>query len=576
MPDPDLLPRLAEAALAAGRADIAGDILRAAEPPPADSHADGLRLLVANRPAEAERLLRLAVRVKPTDADRHDHLGVCLAQQGRLAEARATFRLAVRLDPTNAAAVEHLVQACLDAGDPADAEVVLSATPSAAGWRQVGLTHAAAGRFADAVRCLTEHVRLTPTAEGFANLAAACGKLKRWEDAVAAGRRAVELDPSQAAGWSNLGNAYRDLGRLPEAVDALTRGTRADPQNPDNFANLALTLTMLGRTAEALPVYDRAVRLQPNNPEVRFNRAVARLWAGDWAGGWPEYEWRWRTEQMAKARRPFPVPEWDGSPVAGKTVLVHSEQGVGDTFQFLRLVPVLAAAGATVLLDLPPAVRLLARSLGVGTVLDGEAVRAAIHLHCPLMGLPLRLRLTDPDAVPGAVPYLTAPPDRAAHWARRLADLAGLKVGVVWQGNPTHVGDRWRSVPLARFAPLAKPGVTLVSLQKGAGHAQLADAPVPVVDLGAELADDWADTAGLIAALDLLVSIDTAAVHLAGALGRPAWVLLPLNADWRWRQNRDDSPWYPSLRLFRQERFGDWGPVFDRAAAELATRVGGH
>jgi hypothetical protein len=225
-----------------------------------------------------------------------------------------------------------------------------------------------------------------------------------------------------------------------------------------------------------------------------------------------------------------------------------------------------------VLLDVPPALRPLMRTCpGVAEVLDGTAVSVTLHCHCPLMGLPLRLGLTDPDAVPGAVPYLSAPVERVEHWRKRLAGLPGRKVGVVWQGNPTHVGDRWRSVRLERFAPLAAvPGVTLVSLQKGAGREQLADAPFPVVDLGAELSDDWSDTAGLLAALDLLVSVDTAVVHLAGALGRPVWVLLPLNADWRWLRHRAETPWYPSLRLVRQKTFGVWASVFEQVAAELA------
>ncbi len=577
MTDPDLLCRLAEQALTAGRADIAGDILRAVADPgtPERFHADGLKLLQADRPLDAERSLRLAVRGRPGTAAWHDHLGVALAQQGRLAEAAATFRLALRLDPTAADIAGHFLQICLDTGPLAEAEVAIAGL-SAPGplWQQLGLHHAAAGRFADAVRCLGEHTRLAPdSAEGFANLAAAHGKLKQWAAAAEAGRRAVELNPANAAGWSNLGNALRDLGRLPEAVEALTTGMTADPANADNPANLGLTLVMLDRVEEALPVYDRAVALRPDNAEVRFNRAVARLAAGDWAGGWPEYEWRWRTEQMRTARRSFPVPEWDGSDPRGRTILVHGEQGIGDTLQFARLLKPLADRGATVLLDAAPAVRPLLRDSLVGVeVLEGTAVRRTIHAHVPLMSLPHRLGLTDPDRLPGAVPYLRAPADRIDYWRRRLSELPGRKVGIVWQGNPTHVGDRWRSVRLSQFAPLAAvPGVTLVGVQKGAGRDQLADAPFPLVDLGAELADDWADTAGLLGALDLLVSVDTAVVHLAGALGRPAWVLLPLNADWRWLRHRADTPWYSSLRLFRQERFGDWSEVFERVADALGS-----
>lgn len=582
MTEHGLLERLADQALAGGRADAAGELLRMAAAPVGDPdrlHADGLQHLLANRPREAELHFVAALRCRPMSADWHDHLGVALAQQNRVAEAAVTFRLALRLDPTHADAAGHFLQACQDRGVLADAEPVLAgllvavATPL---WQQLGLMYASAGQFENAVRCLGEHVRLAPdSATGWANLAAANGKLKRWADAVMAGRRAVELNPTHAAGWSNLGNALRDLGQLPEAVEALTAGMAADPANPDCPANLGLTLVMLDRIEEAAPVYDRAVALNPKNPEVRFNRSVARLAGGDWASGWPEYEWRWRTEQMRSHQRRFPVAEWDGSDLHGKTILIHAEQGIGDVIQFARLIQPLAACGATVLLDVPPAVRELLRTCtGVAQVLDGTSARVTLHWHCPLMSLPLRLGLTDPNCLPGEVPYIAAPTKRIEQWRTRLAEWPGRKVGIVWQGNPTHVGDRWRSVRLDQFAPLAAvPGVTLVSIQKGASREQLADASFPVVDLGAELSDDWTDTAGLLESLDLLVSVDTAAVHLAGALGCPAWVTLPLNADWRWLRYRRDTPWYPSLQLFRQPAFGDWSTLFAQVADELRSFV---
>jgi hypothetical protein len=308
--------------------------------------------------------------------------------------------------------------------------------------------------------------------------------------------------------------------------------------------------------------------------EVRFNRAIALLGLGDYERGWPEYEWRWRTEQMKGVRRQFPVPAWDGSDPAGRSILVHAEQGLGDAVQFLRLVERLAGRGATAIVQVPEPLIALARTCpGVGHVLVPGEPPPHLDLHCPLMSLPLRLSLRVAD-IPDRVPYLSASAGSIAKWRDRLAGVGDRKVGIVWQGNPGHIGDRWRSVRLAEFAPLAAvPGVTLVSLQKGAGSEQVAEHPeLKVLDLGPELGPDLDDLAGLLMNLELLVAVDTAPVHLAGALGRPVWVALAFNNDWRWMIERSDSPWYPTARLFRQREFGRWGAVFAEMASEWSAR----
>jgi tetratricopeptide (TPR) repeat protein len=618
-PEPDVIRRLIDLALELGRADLAGDLARlGANPPPApgrpaeEIHAAGMQFLQRQQPQEAAAAFVQALRLRPDQAEWHEHLGVALAQQRQFAEAEATFRIAVRLDPSRGSAVRNLIRSCIDqrkweaatsairdalerepdaedlvlrlaavrcearafAEAEADLRRRLADRPDwEAGWHQLGVVLGEAGKLAESEQCFREEIRINPrSAAGYANLAAALGKCDRWAEAEAAGREATRLDPNHAGAWSNLGNALRDLGRPDEAIPVLQQAIRLAPQAAEPYGNLGLAMAMTGRTAEAVAWYERSLQLRGDAAEVRFNRAVALLGLGDYEHGWQEYEWRWRTDQMKGTRRKFPVPAWDGSPPAGKTILLHAEQGLGDTIQFFRLASVLAERGATVIAQVPePLIMLMRTCPGVSDVLTPGGPVPAFDWNCPLMSLPLALRLKVAD-IPNRVPYLTASTASVEKWRSRLAGERGRRVGIVWQGNPNHIGDRWRSVRLAQFESLAAvPGVRLIGLQTGPGHEQVAGTPaVPLLDLGPELGPDLDDLAGLLTNLDLVVAVDTAPVHLAGALGRPVWVALPLNNDWRWFSGRPDSPWYPTARLYRQARFGDWGPVFAELAGELS------
>jgi len=307
--------------------------------------------------------------------------------------------------------------------------------------------------------------------------------------------------------------------------------------------------------------------------------ALLELGLGNFKQGLPLYEARFRVPALAVPARNFDVPRWDGAqPLAGKTLLIHAEQGLGDALQFCRYLPSLAARGATVVFEVMPALSALMRSLagGIRVMARGEPV-PPIDYHCSLVSLPLAFD-TELETIPAEVPYLSADPQRVAHWAPRVAGFAGLKVGIAWQGNPGVERLLWargRSIPLAALAPLAElPGVSLVSLQKGAGTEQLLEVPFRqrVLDLGPKFdggPDAFLDAAAVISSLDLVVSSDTSIVHLAGSLGRPVWTLLHASPDWRWLLGRADSPWYPTMRLFRQSG-GGWGDVVGAVAAELA------
>jgi hypothetical protein len=334
---------------------------------------------------------------------------------------------------------------------------------------------------------------------------------------------------------------------------------------------------------EALASYDRALSLRPDFPEAHLNRATSLLSLGDLQPGFEEYRWRWRTRNFRPLAPRLDWPAWEGEDLAGRSILLHGEQGFGDHLQFVRYAPLVAArAGRVTLLTEPPLVRLF-QSIPEVEVLDALPVDAAFDVHAPLMDLP-RLFVTTLGTVPGDTPYLAAERADVAMWARRLAGQRGLTVGLVWAGD-THKGrpagaavDRRRSLRLAQFAPLADvENVTFYSLQKGEPAAQALDPPpgLQLVDVTDEL-HDFSDTAALIANLDLVIAVDTAVAHLAGALGKPVWILSRYEGDWRWLNGREDSPWYPPARLFHQRASGAWDEVIDRIAAELCRLSGRH
>jgi tetratricopeptide (TPR) repeat protein len=621
MSDPsNLLPRLAEDAFRAGRPDVAAHLLRQAtrdrpaqpNENPDHLHAEAIRLLNANQLNEAEPLLQRAIRLKPTVAAWYEHLGVLYAQQRRFAEAVVTIRVALRLDAAPAGRWHNLALAYIDLNNPAAAEQALSEAirrepgsahlriaranvlntlqkfddaiteargvterfpENATGWTALGLLLAGQEKFDEAVPVFERAAALAPdVAEAHSNLAAALGKLKRWEESERASRAALAFKPNHATAWGNLGNCLRDLGRYEEAETALRRCLELTPNDADAASNLALTLSTVGRHADALHWFDRSLALKPDHDETRFNRSLTYLTLGDFTRGWPDYEYRWKTVNLKNKQRTFPQPRWVGGDLRGKTIFLAAEQGLGDYIQFIRFARPLAELGAKVIVQPPTELIGLVRTVpGVSTVIDQVTAEATFHTHCSIMSVPghLKYGLTELSGEP----YMTATPEAVAKWREKLAGVPGFKVGFTWQGNPQHTGDRWRSVKLERFAPLAAiPGVTIVSVQKGYGREQLESATFPIHDVGQELTD-FTDTAGLLMNLDLLISIDSAVVHLAGALGVRVWNAISFNNDWRWMRDRTDTPWYRSMTLFRQPKVQDWDSVFMALQRELQKAV---
>ncbi len=404
--------------------------------------------------------------------------------------------------------------------------------------------------------------------DALSNLGAVLNATQRHAEAEAACRAALALQPQCWAAWSNFGTALHSQQRYDDAIAAYATAVRQNRGAINAWTNLGVALAEQGRVVQSLAMHAAAVSLAPEDAEVRANHALALLAAGDLARGFAEHEWRWQVPSMLP--HGVPGPCWQGEDPAGRTILVHDEGGFGDTLQFVRYVPLLAARGARVLLRVqPPLVRLLRRMPGPVAVLGrGEAV-PEYHMQCPMLSLPHGFG-TALQTVPAQVPYLPVDAAKAAMWRARLAG-EGLRVGLVWGGASrpgmavAHAMDSRRSLPVAALATLAGiTGVRFVSLQKDQD-------PPPGLDMANPMPDcaDFDDTAAVVAGLDLVIAVDTSMAHLAGALGRPVWLLSRYDMCWRWLHGRRDSPWYPGLRLYRQPAPGEWGPVLREVADDL-------
>lgn len=483
-------------------------------------------------------MLRAAAAMAPRSGAARRALGLALRALDRPAEAEAELRDAVALDPGDAASCNDL-----------------------------GSLLARQRRLAEALPLFCAAAERDPRcADGPANLCAALGELGRLEEAAEAGRRAVALQPGHANAQANLGASLVRLGCAEEAVAACTAALRASPRHAGARANLGLALTRLGRFKEALAALRASLQLAPGHRDARLGLATTLLLLGRFEEGFAAYEGR-----PTPPAAPGAPPVWRGEALAGRTIRLEAEQGLGDTIQFVRYLPEVAHRGARVQLVAPAALAPLMRGLpGLDALSAPGAPTLPSDFRCALPSLPHRFG-AELGAIPSEVPYLRAEPVAVARWGAALAGLPGRRIGLVWAGNPSHLNDRNRSIPFHRLAPLwAVPGVSWVSLQCGAAAAALEGASIGAVRDVSPALHDFGETAAALMQLDLLVTVDTSVAHLAGALGCPAWVLLPWLPDWRWLLGRGDSPWYPTLRLLRQQRQGDWDGVLRRVADALA------
>jgi tetratricopeptide (TPR) repeat protein len=566
----------------------------------------GLALTALARQDEAIACYEGAIHARPDYPEAHNNLGILLGARGRLNEAASCYRAAINANPHYPEALNNLGNALKTQGQFDEAvgcfRTALDIRPGypeadnnlgivlrgqgllqeaiachrraidrkpdyAEARNNLGIALKELGALDEAVACYRSALAINPNyPEAHNNLGITLKELGRLDEAVACYRKAIEINPNYAEAHNNLAISAQRLGRMQEALACYHRAIEVSPNFPQTYSNLGTALQEQGRLQEAAVYYRKAIALKPDYPDAHNNLAMALLTQGDLAAGWAENEWRWKTPQMIKVRRDFPQPQWRGEPAAGRTLLIHAEQGYGDTLQFCRYAPLAAARGLRVILQVPrPLVRLLRGLSGVDLVVqDGEAL-PEFDLHCPMLSLPLAFG-TVLASIPSAERYLFADTAQIEAQRTRLAALGskGRRVGLVWAGNARNIADHRRSLPADRLRPLfGVPGLGFFSLQKD-GPA----IPEQLIDLMGGMAD-FADTAALIANLDLVISVDTAVAHLAAALGKPVWLLDRFDPCWRWLTGRTDSPWYPTLRLFRQSKPGDWDTVIAEVAAAL-------
>ncbi len=496
---------------------------------------------------EAEGLIRQVLDSRPNEPQAVHYLGILAHQRGKLTQAIEYVKRAVELAPKAA-----LFQANL------------------------GEMYRLSGRPDLAIQHGERAVALQPDyAEALSNVGIAYYEQKDYEKALASHKRAVDLKPDFALAHSNMGNALHALRRFEEAVACYRRAVSFKPDFADGWSNLGTSLHHSGHYDEAISCLRRAIALDPNNANAHSGLGILLLMRGDLAEGWVEYEWRLKSTEV---RLPYhPQRPWRGESLKGRRIYIHAEQGFGDTIQFARYVPLLAARGAAVTFRVQQGLAgLLRQSLpGIEVLGDRGAPVAVADCECALLSLP-HIFGTRLETIPAIVPYLRADEAEAARWRERFKDLPGLKVGLAWAGNPEHVNDMRRSIELSELAAVFQvPGVSFVSLQVGSRAADLErHRDLKILDISAELVGFGA-TAAAMAALDLVITIDSAVVHLAGALAKPAWLFMPWVSDWRWLLGHEDNPWYPTLRLFRQVEGQTWRDIAARVASELAKAVKG-
>jgi tetratricopeptide (TPR) repeat protein len=540
-----------------------------------NNRANALREL--HRLNEALASYDKALTVKPDFAEAHRNRGIVLLELGCAHAGLASFNRAISLNPNSATAFFHRGDALMKLRRPAEAlesyDRAVDLDPGdAAAFNNRGNALRQLERLDEAVASYDAAIKLRPDcANAFSNRGAVLPALKRFEEALASCDAAIALEPGYVEALSNRGNILQELKRFDDALASYDEAIALKPEFADAFNNRGAALKELLRMDEALESYNRAIALNPGNADGYRNRAYCKLLAGQLREGWHDYEWRWESTDFLGQRPNIAVPYWQGEDLAGRNLLVFAEQGLGDVIQFSRYLPLLSEkkCNVTFLTD-EKLLRLLQPLMRQVRFFTDPSEVGDIDYQVAIMSLPFWFE-TSLDTIPATVPYLHPLPERVAKWRERLPSTRALRIGLAWSGNRALKNDANRSIPLGRLKPfLTDERIEFISLVR-----DLRDEDAPLLDgsgilnLGDELGD-FADTAAVISLLDLVVSVDTSVAHLAGAMAKPVWILLPFSPDWRWMLGRSDSPWYPTARLFRQSARDDWTSVLSRVERELS------
>jgi Flp pilus assembly protein TadD len=494
--------------------------------------------------ADAEKLCRQIIHTESTNCPAWAKLGLCLYRQNKKSEAAVALGEALKYQP--------------------DSIDIL---------RLAALSLLESGKATEAINLFRRVIEVTPgnsqpaqAAEPYYDLGVALAINRQFDDAIAAYRKSLSIDPNNSLAWNNLGNLLKRTGKLSESVDALREAVRLKPDWADPQCNLATTFIAQGDIDSAEKLFDAALALAPDSPQIHYNHGVLLLLKGDFLRGLPEYEWRWKCSEVHIPTR-FNSPPWRGEALEGKRILLHAEQGLGDTIQFARYIPLVQQRGGKIVLCVQPeAISLLKSTRGVEQIASHPNQLPRCDTHCYLMDLPHALGTTL-ETIPNEVPYLYPEPALLQTWKEKVGNQTGIKVGLAWAGRPTHTNNANRSIDIVNFVPLAGvPNVIFYSMQIGPGSEETAR--TDLVDFTPQI-KDLADSAALISSLDLILTVDSAVAHLAGAIAKPVWIMLPFAPDWRWMLGRSDSPWYPTARLFRQAKPGDWQSVIEQVRLDL-------
>lgn len=521
---------------------VCSDILKKQPTNPDVLHLLGLIYYQMQDFTSAISCLRKSLKISPLNAEVYYNLGRAFQQIRRIDDAIESFRNALKYNP-------YFVDALLNLGNLFQEK----------------------GEFDKAIQYYEKAIQINPAFAGaYYNLGTVYQGKEQMDDAIAAYQKAVQLNPQYADAYHDLGYVFQMKRQFDKAIECYQKALSLKPDMADAQNNLGRAFQRQKKIDEAIASYQKAIDMNPDFAEAHCNLAIAFLLRGNFKQGWPEYEWRWKLGE--RSRYDFPLPKWTGSEISDRTLFLYAEQGYGDTIQFIRYASLASERGARVIVECQKELRsLIERVKGVEQVLTSEDPLPVFDFYCPLLSLPMVFHTT-PENIPANIPYIT--PDRSIihRWREKLhGQNSRLKVGLVWSGNPKYKADQSRSFDLATFMPLARlEDITFYSLQKGKAAEQIKNPPdgMKIVDYMDEVID-FEDTAGLIINLDLIISVDTSVAHLAGALGKAVWTLLPFSPDWRWMLNREDSPWYPTMRLFRQYSSGNWEPVIEEVLHTL-------
>jgi tetratricopeptide (TPR) repeat protein len=524
--------------------------------------------------------IRKAIEKNRFEPQFHNTLGITLEALGRFDEAIIAYQQAVSLKPDYAEAYHNMAIALLSRGKYASAvemsrQAIMLRPDYAQAYNTMAFSLEKQNLYDDAIENYKQALSLdSDFIEAYNHLGVALNEKGRYTEAIESFKNAIKRDPGYAEVYNNMGIALKELEEFTEAIANFERALQLDPNFAEAYYNLGNSIRDQGRCIEAISNFNKAIDIKPDYAQAHWNLSLAYLLNGNYTEGWKGYKWRRNADlKVLTDYHSTGKPRWDGSSFESKRLLVHYEQGLGDNIQFIRYLPMIKARGGTVIFEtLKPLINLLRGFNGIDELLEYAPDRqlpVEYDVYTSLLDMPFIFETTV-ETVPSGLPYIYADPSKSLHWRDKLSG-PGLKVGIVWAGSPEHGNDRYRSCSLKNFAPLGEiEGVRLYGLQKGQAARQMNEYAgiLPVTNIS-EYFNDLADTAAAIDNLDLVVSVDTSVLHLAGAMGKTVWALLPYAPEWRWMLNRKDSPWYPTMRLFRQSNWNDWDQVFSSVAEEL-------